>query len=88
MNMTGYGSGKTIKSNSNDHIFVYFADHGAPGLLAFPSGEDDLLHAYDLMHTIKGMHKDKKYGKMVLYVEACESGSMFDGGFLPKDINV
>lgn len=27
-------------SGPKDHVFVYFTDHGAPGLLAFP--EDDV----------------------------------------------
>lgn len=26
-------------SGPNDHVFVYFTDHGAPGLLAFPDSE-------------------------------------------------
>ena len=87
VDMTGYGSGKSLKSGPNDHIFVYFADHGAPGLLAFPNDEDDLLYAKDLIETINDMNSDKKYRKMVFYIEACESGSMFKG-LLPKDINV
>ena len=37
--MQGIGSGKVIASGPNDHVFVYFADHGAPGLIAFPSSE-------------------------------------------------
>ncbi|CAB1335656.1 unnamed protein product [Coregonus sp. 'balchen'] len=36
----------------NDHVFVYFTDHGAPGLLAFP---DDDLHVADLMAAINYM---------------------------------
>jgi len=35
--MQGIGSGKVIASGPNDHVFVYFADHGAPGLIAFPT---------------------------------------------------
>uniref|UniRef100_A0A672L386 Legumain-like n=1 Tax=Sinocyclocheilus grahami TaxID=75366 RepID=A0A672L386_SINGR len=35
------GSGKVLKSGPNDHVFVYFTDHGAPGLLAFPN--DDVI---------------------------------------------
>ncbi|XP_051946441.1 legumain-like isoform X2 [Xyrauchen texanus] len=77
------GSGKVLKSGPNDHVFVYFTDHGAPGLLAFPN--DDLL-VDDLMDTIKYMHTNNKYLKMVLYIEACESGSMMKP--LPVDINV
>nr|KAG5696962.1 hypothetical protein BaRGS_008424 [Batillaria attramentaria] len=76
--------GKVIVSGSDDHVFVNFADHGAPGLLAFP---EDVLHAKPLEKAIKSMHKNKQFKKMVFYVEACESGSMFDG-LLPEHISV
>ncbi|XP_066463625.1 legumain [Eleutherodactylus coqui] len=79
----GKGSGKVIKSGPNDNVFVYFTDHGAPGLLAFPS---DDLHVEDLNVTIQYMYENKKYKKMVLYIEACESGSMMN--HLPNNINV
>lgn len=29
--LTGAGSGKVISSGPNDHIFVYYSDHGSPG---------------------------------------------------------
>lgn len=35
--VSGTGSGRVVQSTANDHIFVYFADHGAPGLIAFPT---------------------------------------------------
>ncbi|KAM6133252.1 legumain isoform 2-T2 [Phoenicopterus ruber ruber] len=66
-----------------DHVFVYFTDHGAPGLLAFP---DDDLHVKDLNKTIWYMYRHKKYRKMVFYIEACESGSMMN--HLADNINV
>lgn len=31
-------SKKTLKSDSNSKIFFYYADHGAPGLVAMPVG--------------------------------------------------
>ncbi|CAE1307646.1 LGMN [Acanthosepion pharaonis] len=77
------GSGKVINSGPNDHIFVFFADHGAPGLIAFP---DDYLYASKFLDALKNMHNEKKYAKMLIYIEACESGSMFKN--LPKDINI
>lgn len=77
------GSGKVLKSGPNDHVFVYFTDHGAPGILAFPN---DDLHVDDLQKTIQYMHQNKKYKKMVFYIEACESGSMMKD--LPADIDV
>ncbi|XP_078480692.1 legumain-like [Lampetra planeri] len=77
------GSGKVLKSGPNDHVFVYFTDHGAPGILAFP---DDELHVKDLQAAIKYMHDSNRYKKLVFYIEACESGSMMN--HLPADIDV
>merc|ERR1711936_736062 len=79
-----FGSGKTLESGPNDNVFVYFTDHGAKGLVAF--GES-VLKATELNQAIKKMHDDKKYNKMVFYVEACESGSMFKN-LLPSNMNV
>ncbi|XP_076979507.1 legumain [Tamandua tetradactyla] len=81
--MKGKGSGKVLKSGPQDHVFIYFTDHGAPGMLSFP--EDDLL-VKDLNKTIHYMHKNKMYRKMVFYIEACESGSMMN--HLPNNIDV
>lgn len=77
------GSGKVLKSGPKDHVFVYFTDHGAPGILAFPN---DDLQVDDLQTTIKYMHTNKKYKRMVFYIEACESGSMMN--HLPANIDV
>ncbi|KAG1677708.1 Legumain [Nymphon striatum] len=30
------GTKKVLKSGPNDHVFVYFADHGGPNIIAFP----------------------------------------------------
>ena len=37
-NKTGVkgGTGRVLESTGNDHIFVYFTDHGGVGLIAFP----------------------------------------------------
>jgi len=81
--MKGIGSGKVIESGPDDNVFVYFTDHGAAGLVAFPNG---VLYAKDLNKTITEMHTQKKYKEMVIYIEACESGSMLDD--LPNNINI
>ena len=78
------GNGKVLGSTANSKVFINFADHGAPGLIAFPN---EYLYAPDLNQTINYMHENKRYSEMVLYIEACESGSMFDG-ILANDINV
>ncbi|KAK5980423.1 Legumainlike [Aplysia californica] [Trichostrongylus colubriformis] len=33
------GNGRVLESTSSDRVFVYFADHGAEGLIAFPDDE-------------------------------------------------
>lgn len=74
--LTGQGSGKVLKSTAEDEVFVYFADHGAPGLIAFPSSE---LHVMDLQKALADMSTAKMFKKLTFYLEACESGSMFTG---------
>lgn len=72
---------KVLKSTEKSRVFVYFTDHGAPGLLAFPRDE---LYADKLNKTLQKMFDSKMYDQMVIYIEACESGSMFDGILDPK----
>jgi legumain len=88
--MKGKGSGRVIASGPKDRVFVYFADHGGPGAIAFPQHLmviQPLLHADQLISTLKTMHQNQQYAQMTIYIEACESGSMFNG-LLPDDINV
>ncbi|KAK8788853.1 hypothetical protein V5799_021374 [Amblyomma americanum] len=79
------GSGKVIASDRYDHIFIFFSGHGGPGLLDFPNG--GALKASRFLNTIMKMHREKRYQRMVIYVEACHSGSLFDR-LLPNNLNV
>merc|ERR1719326_1759634 len=74
--LTGTASGKALKSTSEDNVFVFFSDHGAPGLIAFPSSQ---MHKADLQKTLDTMHTNNMYKKLTFYLETCESGSMFEG---------
>ena len=80
----GRGSGKVLTSGLNDNVFMNFSDHGATGLIAFPSGE---LYADQLNNAFKTMFEKKMYNQLVFYLEACESGSMFNN-ILPENIRV
>uniref|UniRef100_T1K7A7 legumain n=1 Tax=Tetranychus urticae TaxID=32264 RepID=T1K7A7_TETUR len=75
---------KVLTSGPNDHVFIYFVDHGGTGLVYFPS---DTLSSHDLNEALVYMHENKMYGKLVFYLEACESGSMFEN-ILPDNINI
>lgn len=70
-------SGKVIKSGPEDRVFVFYADHGAPGILGMPSGP--FLYADQLMDTLRAKAQNSGFADMVLYIEACEAGSMFEG---------
>lgn len=77
------GSGKVLRSTSNDEVFVNFVDHGGVGLIGFPNS---VMHATQLVDVLKSMHEKQMYKRLVFYLEACESGSMF--ATLPTDIGI
>jgi hypothetical protein len=69
---------------SDDHLTVLYFDHGAPGLIQFPAG--DAMHAVEFQAVLTSMHESNRYGKMVIYIEACNSGSMLEG--LPSNMSI
>jgi hypothetical protein len=75
---------KVLESGPDDDVFVYFADHGGPGLIAFPN---DYLYAHELLDALKTMHDKHMYRTLLFYLEACESGSMFNG-ILDPGLNI
>ncbi|KAI8102410.1 hypothetical protein M9435_006012 [Picochlorum sp. BPE23] len=80
-----HASGRVIEAGKDDRIFLFYSDHGAPGLLGMPTGE--FLFADQLHDAIRHRHETHGFREMVLYIEACESGSMFEG-MLEDNINV
>jgi len=82
--VSNIGTGRVLQSGPNDTVFLYYVDHGAPGLIAFP---DELLFADEFMAALEEMHAKGMYGKLVIFLEACYGGSMFDG-LLPSDIGI
>jgi len=48
---------------------------------------EDVIYADKLLETFKYMNDNKMFKTMSVYIEACESGSMFKGT-LPTNINV
>ncbi|GAB4837129.1 hypothetical protein Ancab_002040 [Ancistrocladus abbreviatus] len=79
------GSGKVVNSGPNDHIFFYYAGHGGAVAVLMPTDEE--LYAKDLIDVLKKKHASETYKSMVIYLEACESGSMFEG-LLPQGLNI
>ena len=65
---------RVLKSDKNSKVFLYFSDHGAPGHLMFP---DTVIYADELNDTIQFMYQNQMYQEFVIFLEACESGSIF-----------
>ncbi|KAK1419065.1 hypothetical protein QVD17_28222 [Tagetes erecta] len=82
--LTG-GSGKVLATKPQDKIFVYYTDHGGPGILGMPNMP--YIYANDFIDVLKTKHAMNAYSEMVIYVEACESGSIFEG-LIPEDLNI
>lgn len=78
-------SGKVLKSTNTSKVFVNFVDHGGVGIIAFP-GSAPLMHSTELVAALQKMHDKGMYKELVFYMEACESGSMFQD--LPADISI
>jgi len=78
--LTGTGNGKVLKSTSADNVFVNFVDHGGVGLIGFPRS---VMHKADLQGALQTMKEKEMFKRLVFYLEACESGSMFDGVNIP-----
>merc|ERR1712072_1625641 len=78
--LTGTGSGKVLRSTSEDNVFVNFVDHGGVGIIGFPRS---IMHKSDLLSALQTMKDKAMFKRLVFYLEACESGSMFEGMNIP-----
>ena len=61
--VSGKGTERVLEATSNDNVFLFFSDHGAPNLIAFPS---QYLYADQLLATFSRMQG--KYSKLVFYL--------------------
>jgi len=80
------GSGKTLQSTENDNVFIFYDDHGNSGIIAMPT--DELFHDYDLTTCLEAMQQKKMFKKLIFFMSACYSGSMFYKQQLPDNVYV
>jgi legumain len=69
-----HASGRVLDATEHDRVFVFYSDHG------------DYLYADQLMAAIRHRYDANGFKEMVLFIEACESGSMFDGLLSSDDL--
>ena len=83
--LMGNATGKSLNTGPDDNIFIYFADHGGPGLICFANYQ--ALYSHELIQTFQWMYDNKRYNQIVFYMESCYSGSMFNG-LLDPSLNI
>ncbi|VDP69506.1 unnamed protein product [Echinostoma caproni] len=72
----------SYREGPNDKVFIYMADHGSSGRFHFPT---EKLQAQVFIQTLVWLNQARRYKRMLIYIEACSSGSMFEG-LLPPNI--
>ncbi|KER19317.1 hypothetical protein T265_15581, partial [Opisthorchis viverrini] len=65
---------KVLKSGPDDNIFIYYTGHGAVHSISFPVGS---LNAAEFNDVLASMYSNRMYNELVVYMDACYSGSMF-----------
>ncbi|KAL5096113.1 hypothetical protein RYX36_000440 [Vicia faba] len=78
------GSGKVLSTGPDDNIFIYIYGNSAYRRIVMPTTD---LRVEDFVQELIAKHESNSYKKMVIYIDANEAGSMFEG-HLPNDINV
>jgi len=68
--------GRALESTEEDDIFIYYNDHGAPGLLCVPANNGPQLYADQLTTTFQKMKDKKMFHNAFFVIEACYSGSV------------
>ncbi|CAG2163213.1 unnamed protein product [Oppiella nova] len=61
---------KVLESGPNDHVYIYFVDHGDEDVIEFPT---DYLYGEELNVALKYMHQNKMFAKLVFNMETCHS---------------
>eukprot|EP00210_Caulerpa_lentillifera_P004627 g4413.t1 len=84
--VAGVGSGRVLIRNPEQNVFFAYADHGSPGVLGFPTGPP--LYADELNKVVIQMTTQSIFREMVMYVESCYGGSMFQGLDIERAANV
>lgn len=57
-------SGRVVASGPHDRVFVYYSDHGAPGIVGMPSGP--FLYADQLHAVVANKSRAGGFEEMVL----------------------
>ena len=81
--LTGMENPKVFHTTEKDTLFIYYSDHGYEGGVGCGS---DRITTEQMQGALKTLHEKKAYSQLASFLEACESGSVFDT--LPSNLNI
>lgn len=59
------GSGKVVDSGPNDHIFIFYSDHGGPGVLGEFCEIQERRMVFDLKYTDGSVCRDADFSLLI-----------------------
>jgi legumain len=80
-------------ASSDASLFIFWAGHGGDGLLFMPDMRaSSALYADELLGALRaaqaGSARSAGFARIAMYVEACDSGSVFDGLLTAADAGI
>ena len=75
--VAGRGSGKVLRNDPTQKVFFFYSGHGSPGSITMPTGYP--IYADEFNAVLNSMMAWNTFGEMLIYLEACEAGSIFRG---------
>ena len=87
--LCGNNTGPCVAPNDslapNSTLFLFWAGHGGNGMLFLPDMQaHSALYADELVSALRAA-RARGFARVLMYVEACDSGSMFEGLLGPAD---
>lgn len=72
------GSGRVLDAEPDDNVLISYVGMGGKSAIYFSSDREP-LYADELIPLLENLQADKKFGKMLLMLDAYNSGSLVDG---------
>lgn len=69
-----YDAITNLPTTSNDYVFIYYDNHGGPGILGTPNGYE--IEADKVSESFESASKSQLYKQCLFMIEACYSGSV------------
>lgn len=66
---------RQLRSHANSSVLLYLTGHGGDGFLKFHD-QEELLSSH-LAKAVKDMHKNKRYGELLVLLDTCQAATMY-----------